>query len=287
METISPKTLERLFRTHSLSSDTLHSLLTPTTHEGEDGISCDTTQLVTSPQTTETSLELLRRLRAPDAELIRVQCTRDVSERPLLISRSLLEHASPLFGTKLRYDDTLVLDTNVFVYATFIYWLYHERVPEPGDFNGDWSKPLTEHEKEGFQILLVSSWAFAEQWRVPRLQNAIMDTLFDTFTNGDTIAPEVMKECLEISRMESAMRFALIFYMLWSDNIKQQQDPGSSEDGKKLLVDTVDIGEVAGFDDDFMLATEVLVWREEEALALGESADGEMPTAEKFYVPVE
>ncbi|PIA92317.1 hypothetical protein CB0940_09843 [Cercospora beticola] len=287
METISPKTLERLFRTRSLSSDTLHSLLTPTVHEGEDGVSCDTTQLVTSPQTTETSLELLRRLRAPDAELIRVQCTRDVSERPLLISRSLLEHASPLFVTKLRYHDTLVLDTNVFVYAIFIYWLYHERVPEPGDFNGDWSKPLTEHERGEFQVLLVSSWTFAEQWHVPRLQNAIIDALFDTFTTGETVAPDVMESCLKISRKESAMRFALMFYMLWSDNIKQQQDTGSSEEGMKLLVDTVDIGEVAGFDDDFMLATEVLVWREREALALGEFVDGEMPKAEKFYVPVE
>ncbi|PPJ56753.1 hypothetical protein CBER1_09118 [Cercospora berteroae] len=287
METISPKTLERLFRTHSLSSDTLHSLLTPTKHEGEVGISCDTPQLVTSPRSTESSFELLRRLRAPDAELIRVQCTRDINERPLLISRSLLEHASPLFATKLRYHDTLVLDTNVFVYATFIYWLYHERVPEPGDFNGDWSKPLTEHERGEFQVLLVSSWAFAEQWRVPRLQNAIMDTLFDTFTAGDTIAPDVMKDCLEISRMESAMRFALIFHMLWADNVKQQQDSGSSDEEMKLLVETVDIGEVEGFDDDFMLATEVLVWRDREALALGKSSDGEMPTAEKFYVSVE
>ena len=182
METTSPKTLERLFRTQSLSSDTLHSLLTPTVHEGELGISCDTTQLVTSSRTTETSLELLRRLRAPDAELIRVQCTRDVSERPLLISRSLLEQASPLFGAELRYHDTLVLDTDVFIYAMFIYWLYHQRVPEPGDFNGDWSKPLTQHERGEFQVLLVSSWTFAEQWRVPRLQNASMDTQFDTFT---------------------------------------------------------------------------------------------------------
>lgn len=285
MDTTSPKTLERLFHTESLSSDSLHCLLIPDDSETRPG--CDIPPHNTPAPAAETAFDLLSRLRAPDAELVRVHCTDNINERPLLISRTLLEQASPLLASELRYDDTLELDTGPVVYAIFVYWLYHGRIPEPRNFHGDLSEPLTDYERGDFQAILASSWAFAEDWRVPRLQNAIMDTLFDTFTTGDTIAPDVMKECLGISRKESAMRFALIFYMLWSDNVKQQQDPGSSEEETKLLVDTVDIGEVAGFDDDFMLATEVLVWREREALALGESADGEMPTAEKFYVPVE
>ncbi|KAM3418172.1 hypothetical protein BST61_g6375 [Cercospora zeina] len=290
MDTISPKTLERLFSTHSLSSDSLHSLLVPANHEMQPQPSYGTPQLNTSPPPTETAFDLLLRLRAPDSELVFVQCTADRNKRPLLISRILLEQASPLFAAELKDRDTLRLDTNEIVYATFVYWLYHNRVPEPRDFSGASSEPSTDREKEGlrgeFQVLLAQSWSWAEHSSIPRLQNAIMDTFFDTLTSEDMMHPKVMKACLEISKAKSAMRFALIGYMLWSDNVKQQHDPelfGKEELG--LLIDTVDIRGVEDFDEEFLLATELLVWQGREALAIGELADGEMPNAERFYVP--
>ncbi|KAF2206355.1 hypothetical protein CERZMDRAFT_103476 [Cercospora zeae-maydis SCOH1-5] len=289
MDTISPKTLERLFRTHSLSSDTLHSLLVPANHEMQAQLSRDTPQLDTSPPATETAYDLLLRLRAPDSGLVRVQCTAELNKRPLLISRTLLERASPRLAAELKHHDTLRLDTNEIVYATFVYWLYHNRVPQPGDFSGDSIEFATDREKEElkgeFQVLLVQSWSFAEHWSIPRLQNAIMDTLFTTLTSEDMMHPKVMKACLEISRAKSAMRFALFGYMLWSDSVKQQHDPELYDEELELLMDTVDIREVKGFDEDFLLATELLVWRGREARAIGELADGEMPEAEKFHVP--
>ncbi|KAI5365003.1 hypothetical protein Slin15195_G045410 [Septoria linicola] len=285
------------------SSDSLYSLLTPC----DNGLGPHDNHSRVQPhhaerRTNETAFELLRVLRAPETyKFVHVHYSRERTERPLLICRSILMRTSPLFAADLNRHcllndpNTLYLDTEFSVFVILVYWMFHQQVPKPQDFDGEYTEVVDEDDRGSYQIMLVKSWAFAEKWSILDLQNAIMENLFSTFSEA-AIDADVLSTCLQISRRDSTMRFALIGYMLWSDEVQEQIGLSEAED---VLADLVDISRVDGFEENFLLAAEVfdLKGRELDRLSamnvdntqtyvVGVPAGRERPRAERYFVPL-
>lgn len=285
------------------SSDSLYSLLTPC----DNGLCPHNNHSRAQPQhserrTNETAFELLRILRAPETySFVHVHYSRERTERPLLICRSILMRTSPIFAANLdrhcllNDPNILYLDTEFSVFVLLVHWMFHQEVPKPQDFDGEQTDVVDDDDRGSYQIMLVKSWAFAEKWSIPDLQNAIMESLFGTFSEA-AIDADVLSTCLQISRKDSAMRFALIGYMLWSDEVQEQIGLNETVD---ILADLVDISHVDGFEENFLLAAEVfdLEGRELDRLSamnvdttqtyvVGVPAGRERPRAERYFVPL-
>lgn len=319
----------RLSRDFPARSPPIHPRV-PTTRpqqaETDSAATIETSQPIAQLPDHETASQLVQRLRiAPD--LVQVYCSTHPSERPLFVSQALLMQKSPLLlATAIQPPhhhhghhhrsigpaslfptlDLSAHSPNPTVLSIFIYWLFHSRVPDAAvvDVNVDVVSPNRtpyqhQHQQQQHQISLTHAWNFAKDWNLPLLQNEILKAFFRTLEEEEEpLDAKTFETCLEISSAKSALRFALVAFLLWWDDLHEELLGGSRRgggrgQGRGMLSDTIDIRGVEGFEEDFERA--LGVWEEEGRRRGRRDAVGdvyvesrpwgrERPRAELFFV---
>lgn len=235
----------------------------------------------------ETVAHLLVRLQQVDGDIIRLFTTLEGRDAPILVQRALLSrifHNSPWFKRALncmdsRSSDELQIDIDEDIFAMFIYWLFHQRIPEIFDIENSIGIPDQEA-KDEYQTLLVRTWAFADNIELPKFQNDVMRALFDTFNDDDRhLTPEALQACLLVSESGTRMRAALVQYMLWWDELTEHLREWVPVSSAKLqsMVNLEVIEGIRQDIDDWQKIHDVL---EESGECRGR------PRAEQFLMPV-
>lgn len=314
----------RLSRDFPARSPPIHPRV-PTTRpqqaETDSSATIETSQPIAQLPDHETASQLVQRLRiAPD--LVQVYCSTHPGERPLFISQALLMQKSPLLlATAIQpphhhhhHDyhhrsigpaslfptlDLSAHSPNPTVLSIFIYWLFHSRVPDAAaavDVNVvSPNQTPHHHQHHQHQISLTHAWNFAKDWNLPLLQNEILKAFFRILEEEEPLDAKTFETCLEISSAKSALRFALLAFLLWWDDLHEELLGGSRRrGGREMLCDTIDIRGVEGFEEDFERA--LGVW-EDEGRRRGRRGDAvddvyaesrpwgrERPRAELFFV---
>lgn len=276
----------RLTRDFPARSPPIHPRV-PTTRpqqaETDSPATIETSQPIAQLPDHETASQLVQRLRiAPD--LVQVYCSTHPSERPLFISQALLMQKSPLLlATAIQPPHhhhghhhrsigpaslfpTLNLSAhspNPTVLSIFIYWLFHSRVPDAPAAAVDVNVVSPNQTPHQHQISLTHAWNFAKDWNLPLLQNEILKAFFRTLEEEEEpLDAKTFETCLEISSAGSALRFALVAFLLWWDDLAEELLGGSRRrGGREMLSDTIDIRGVEGFEEDFERA--LGVWEDE------------------------
>lgn len=277
----------RLSRDFPARSPPTHSRVPPTRPQGaetDSSATIETSQPIAQLPDHETASQLVQRLRiAPD--LVQVYCSTHPSERPLFISQALLMQKSPLLlATAIQPPhhhhghhhrsirpaslfptlDLSAHSPNPTVLSIFIYWLFHSRVPDAAVDVNVVSPNQTphQHQHQQHQISLAHAWNFAKDWNLPLLQNEILKAFFRTLEEEEPLDAKTFETCLEISSAKSALRFALLAFLLWWDDLAEELLLGGSRrGGREILSDTIDIRGVEGFEEDFERA--LGVWEDE------------------------
>lgn len=311
----------RLSRDFPARSPPIHPRV-PTTRpqqaETDSSATNDTSQPIAQLPDHETASQLVQRLRiAPN--LVQVYCSTHPSERPLFISQALLMQKSPLLlATAIQPPhhhhghhhrsigpaslfptlDLSAHSPNPTVLSIFIYWLFHSRVLDAAVDVNVVSPNQTphQHQHQQHQISLTHAWNFAKDWNLPLLQNEILKAFFRTLEEEEeSLDAKTFETCLEISSAKSALRFALVAFLLWWDDLHEELLGGSRRGGgREMLSDTIDIRGVEGFEEDFERA--LGVW-EDEGRRRGRRYNAvddvyvesrpwgrERPRAERFFV---
>ena len=149
------------------------------------------------------------RLQSSIGDIVAVHISANTAIKPVYIQKGFLCATSQWFVDALRFagengeaDILRFSDATPTTVQTFVYWLFHQRIPDEDEVTGILST-------YAYQQLLCRAWVFADDRQIAKMQNAAMKALMEAF-EVEPLKADLLNEALQKTQMQSKLRRMLV-----------------------------------------------------------------------------